>query len=336
MTLAARARVRRSPRGLCIVPALALLVLASGCGAAHKAGEAANAAGQAAQAAKAGQSAAAGSGSGTTAGQVTDDSVRIVNLFYAKGSPGPALDIYDAPPDPYANTAPTPLMSGVAFGTASDYAHPHLRGALNKVVELYALPAGADPRANAQQALPIGGFLDDGSHLQETILLDPATGDSMLSGPLAGLSFSTFIEKGDDGQGGKGPVAPPAPDGTAQLLASTQPVQQTVKGSSGYFLFVDDSCAPPLNGDPNEKGLPYAFAADGVAPVSNFAVFGTQPGQHHVTVVEHDGGITPTCKDLTPRQGAVDVTMTAGQQVLAFVYGPSNSDLHVVLAPIAP
>jgi hypothetical protein len=119
----------------------------------------------------------------------------------------------------------------------------------------------------------IGGLIDDGSNARMTIVLSADTGSVQLPGPLSGLSDSQRMESGDDGQGGKGPAAPPPPAGSGELLVDETVVPQT--GSTGLYLMVDKSCAPPLNGDPNVTGVPYIFAADGVSPVSSFAVFAT-------------------------------------------------------------
>jgi hypothetical protein len=311
--------------------AVAVLVLASGCGAAHKASAAAHAA-------KAVASAASNPTAAGAAGAVdTGVSLRVANLFSSTRTPGGPLDIYDVRLDPNATVKPTPLLAGVAYGAFSDYVHPHSQTSIGqKTIELYALPAGEDPVTQAADAQGIGGLLDDGSGPQVTLVLQaPGDTDTLLAGPLAGLSFSTVIEKGDDGQGGKGPVAPPATGGNGEILASYNAASNTVPGANGYYLFVDSSCTPPLNGDPNVKGLPEIFAADGATPVSSYAVFAAAPGAHHLTVVVRGGGVEATCSELKPRQGGVDVTLTAGQQVLTYVYG-TKDDLHLALGPVAP
>jgi hypothetical protein len=147
----------------------------------------------------------------------------------------------------------------------------------------------------------IGGLIDDGSNARMTIVLSADTGSVQLPGPLSGLFDSQRMESGDDGQGGKGPAAPPPPAGSGELLVDETVVPQT--GSTGLYLMVDKSCAPPLNGDPNVTGVPYIFAADGVSPVSSFAVFATPPGSHQVSVVSWNSSTQPTCGQLTKRQG---------------------------------
>jgi hypothetical protein len=258
-------------------------------------------------------------------------SIRVVNLYAPKGAPGPAVDIYDTQ---LTGVAVTPILTNVGYGTASTYVHPKLLSTFGqKTVELFALPAGENPATTTanDDSKAIGGLIDDGSNARMTIVLSADTGGLQEAGPLSGLSDSTRIESGDDGQGGKGPLAPPPAAGSGELLVDDTVVAQT--GSLGLYLMVDKSCAPPLNGDPNVKGVPYVFAADGVSPVSSLAVFATPPGSHQVSVVSWISSQQPKCAQLTKRQGATSVTVTAGQQVELFVYGPS-SDLHILAAPI--
>jgi hypothetical protein len=268
----------------------------------------------------------------TAAHPASSASIRVANLYAPKGAPGPAVDIYD---NQLTGAAMTPILTNVGYGTVSAYVHPKLLSAFGqKTVELFALPAGenpATPTAN-DDSKGIGGLIDDGSHAQMTIVLSADTGSIQEPGPLAGLSDSTRMESGDDGQGGKGPAAPPPPAGSGELLVDDSIVQQT--GSLGLYLMVDKSCAPPLNGDPNVKGVPYVFAADGVSPVSSFAVFAFPPGSHRVSVVSWTSSTQPKCSQLTKRQSPMSVTVTGGQQVELFVYGPSATDLHLLAAPI--
>lgn len=316
-------------RPLIVAATVALLGAASACGAAHKADNAAHAA-------AAVEKAVASAPAAGAEGPVSTASIRVANMFSSSRTPGGPLDIYDVQlNDPNAKTKPVPIISNVAYGAFSDYVHPHILGTLTKAIELEALPAGSDPVADGSQAQGIGGLIDDGSGAQATIELEgPSDTDTLLPGPLAGLAVSMIMEKGDDGQGGKGPAAPPVTDSGAQILASYGPAQQMIPGAGGYFLFIDSSCAPPLNGDPNDKTLPDIFAADGVAPVSSFAVFATTAAAHHLTVAFDNSGTLPKCSALGPKQGDADVTLAAGQQALALVYGTKNTDLHIAVGVI--
>ena len=317
------------PRPLTIAAAVGLLGLTSACGAAHKADNAAHAA-------AAIQKAVLSAPPAGSEGPVSGVSLRVANMFSSSRTPGGPLDIYDVPlNNPNATTKPVPIISNVAYGAFSDYVHPHLLGTLTKTIELEALPAGSDPVANGSQAQGIGGLIDDGSGAQATIQLEgPSDTDTLLPGPLAGLSDSMIMEKGDDGQGGKGPAAPPVSGGGAQILASYAPAQEMIPGAGGYFLFIDTSCTPPLNGDPNDTTLPDIFAASGGTPASSFAVFATTAAAHHLTVAFDNSGTLPKCSDLGPKQGGTDVTLAAGQQALALVYGTKNTDLHIAVGPI--
>jgi hypothetical protein len=263
---------------------------------------------------------------------VSDASVRVVNLYAPKGQPGPALDIYDTQ---LTGVAATPILTNLGYGTVSAYVHPRLLGTFpQKTVELFALPAGENPQTSTanQDSKVIGGLIDDDSKAQMTILVSADTGGVQLPGVLSGLSDSERMESGDDGQGGKGPAAPTPPAGKGELLVDDAVVPQT--GSNGLYLMVDKSCAPPLNGDPNVKGVPYVFAADGASPVSSYAVFATPPGSHQVSVVSWVSSTQPRCAQLTKRQSPTSVTVAGGQQVELFVYGSTLSDLHILAAPI--
>lgn len=324
-----------------------LLAMTAGCGGgagAHLAGNAGAGAGGAAAASSAaaaltsalagltgsaapGSSPAGGAAGAVAAGSSSLVSLRFVNLFTtAQKQPGPALDIYDSP----MGLAAKPLISNIAYGAVSGYAHPVGN---NGVSQFYALPAGEDPVAKHDDAKGLGGMQDDGSHPRETIRLTGETG-TVEAGPLGGLSFSTIVEKGTD-NGSKGPIAPPPPAGQAEILVDVSAFSGLTP-STGNYLLIDASCAPPLNGDPNVKDLPEIFAADGVAPVSNYAEFATTPGAHQVSADIEQSSQAPTCAQLTTRQSTSTVTVAAGQQILAFLYGTSATDAHLAYAPVAP
>jgi hypothetical protein len=274
----------------------------------------------------AGSSSAAGGEAAAPAGSASLVSLRFVNLYTtAAKQPGPALDIYDT----QTGQAAKPLIAGLAYGAVSDYVHPT---ANNGVSTFYALPAGEDPVAKQSDAVTGGVLQDDGSHPQETIRVtgQPGTIDE---GPLGGLNFASIVEKGTD-NGGKAPVAPPPPAGQGEILVDTVAFLG-VSSTTPNYLLIDSSCAPPLNGDPLAKGVPEIFAAAGPA-ASNFAEFVTTPGAHQVSVDIEAPGASPTCAALTTKQSTSTVTVAAGQQILAFLYGTSATDAHLAFAPVAP
>ncbi len=261
---------------------------------------------------------------GSVAGSAGQTSVRIGNFYDDQNlKAGPALDLYDTP----TGQAGTPILTAVAYGSFSAYVHPHESGGL---VVLYVLPAGEDPVANAADARGIGGYQDDGSQLQETFIL-ASQGNvgpgCITTGPICELDTSSVVEKGDDANGGEGPVASPPAAGQAELLVSSHAVDdENLHGS--YYFFVDASCDPPLNGDASqEPGLPYVFATS--APAQS--IFPTQPGTHQISVVQYSNGSLPTCAGLAPKQGLMSVQVSAGQQVLVYIYGTSLTDLHLAV-----
>ena len=126
---------------------------------------------------------ASAGGSDPGAGPASGASVRVINLLTLKGQPGPALDIYDVP---LQGQPATPILTSVAYGSVSAYAQPHiLDNSLQKIVELFALPAGEDPATQKGDSAQIGGLIDDGSGAQMSIVLsgsddDTATGTSLI------------------------------------------------------------------------------------------------------------------------------------------------------------
>ena len=203
----------------------------------------------------------------------------------------------------------------------------------NPVIQLYVLPTGEDPKTKQADAKGIGGAIDDHSNAQITEVLTADNSGLSLGGPLGRLSFSRRVEKGDDGDGTKAPVAPPAPAGKGEILVDTGAVGDTT------FCFTSSSAlrAPRrLNGDSLDKTLPEIFngAIDGIN--TRFSIFPTTAGSHQVSVVANKGGVQPKCAQLTAKQGTVSVDVAAGQQVEAYVYGTSATDLHLALAPIQP
>jgi len=275
-----------------------------------------------------------GGGTDPGAGTVSSAHLRIGNFYTSNGQPGPGLDIYDVP---LQGSAATPILTNVAYGTVSNYVQPHqLLNSLQKAVQLSALPTGESPVSQKGDATAIGALLDDGSNAEATIIVS-ASGDSSLGGPtslLGSLQFTMRMEKGDDGQGGKGPAAPLINDGSGEILVDTTTIPLNL--SPSLYLMIDDSCAPPINGDPNEKGIPYIFGTDTSAVQSEFTVFATTAGTHQVSVVAWTSSDTPTCKQLTDRQGATSVDVTANQQVELYVYGSSLTALHLATGPIQP
>ena len=165
------------------------------------------------------------------------------------------------------------------------------------------------------------------------MLLEPSSDSSLGAGPLAGLSFSTVVEKGDD-NGSKGPAAPAPSSGQGEILVGTGPVTDLQTGTLGLYLINDSSCAPPVNGDTSFPGVPLIFNSDSARIQSAFAIFPTAPGTHQVSVVAWMSGNSPTCAQLTQKQGTTSVDIAAGQQVEAYVYGTSSTDLHLAAALI--
>ncbi len=289
-------------------------------------GVGAGAAGSAAAALSSALNELTGAPTSASTGALSQIKLRIVNLFAPNKTPGPAIDIYDVQ---LTGEKATPIATDVAYGGVSSYFSPHVEGS-SSVFALVALPAGEDPVADKGDAQGLGGAQDDGSHPQLTWLLTADTGATLSGGPLGGLSFSVKVEKGTN-NGDKAPLAPAPPSGQGEIMVDTQAVADA---TIGIYLMIDDSCTPPLNGDPLSPGLPYAFAADGQAPVSSYALFATTPGSHQVSVVGWTDSTAPTCAQLTARQALTTVQVSDGQQIEAYVYGASSTDLHLALAPI--
>jgi hypothetical protein len=334
---------RRCPLMSCTALALTLTAALAGCsstsssGAVGSASKASNAIAAAiasgAVAASSGGGAAsvpAATGGNSVATKASGISMRVVNLYDPDNVAGPALDIYDVQ---LTGQKATPVATNVAYGSASAYFTPQepTNDIGSPIVQLYALPTGEDPTTKFADATGVGGAGDDGSHAQITELLEADNGGVALPGALSRLGFSDRVEKGDDGNGGKAPVAPAAPAGQGEILVDTTSLSGV---NDILFLMIDDSCAPPLNGDPNATGVPEIFAAATGSIQSSYAIFPTSAGTHQVSVVDWPQGASATCAQLTAKQGTTSVTVAAGQQIEAYVYGTSATDLHLALAPI--
>jgi len=286
-----------------------------------------------------GPSAGPVTGTGPGASAESTLNLRIANFMSQTGTAGPAVDIYDDALTAAKNGGPTPvpLVSNVAFGAVSAYFHPHVT-ADGSYIHLWALKAGQDPVKDEADA---GTFFIGANDVAQATLVLTYDGEEPLSSapPLSAIgsiSFSTFLEKGGgatfNGDTASLPAIPTAGDG--MFLASDGDVPGNLTGSN--YLMIDDSCAPPLNGDPNEPGLPLIFSAATATIQSPFALFPATAGSHQVSVVSWDTGRTPACSDLTAKQGTQTVQLTTGEEALTYVYGTGPTDLHLVIAPIAP
>ena len=284
----------------------------------------------------------ASGGSSGAAGAIT---LRVVNVFRPSGSTtGPALDIYD---DMYGGAglqvslSGKPIIAGLGYGKMSAYVRPHFVDDGGTAVELTALPAGS-PSDDTTDAQPFYYADDDGSHPQVTVVvvMDGTGG----GGPLSGFEYHTFLEKGDQTLPGlttplsTGPLAPPPPAGQGECLVNLNAMDNFDFSypEGGYFFFVDDSCTPPLNGNPNLPGVPFVNAAGATAP-DDFSQFVASPGSHNISIVAWPDPTTPTCAALLgSRQGTTTVSVAVGQQIVTFIYGSSLTDLHLLTGPIAP
>jgi hypothetical protein len=313
---------RRS--GTAVLAATTLALMVSGCSSSKA--STANVGDSAPQGATSSGGAGGPSSEPASTGSTSQMLMRVVNLYTPEKKAGPALDVYDVQ---LTGQKATPIATNVAYGGVSSYFKPHSEPN-SMTVQLNVLPAGEDPVTKKADAQGLGGTTDDGSHPQITWVLTADSGSVAGNGPLARVSFSSLVEKGTD-SGAKAPVAPPAPSGKGEFLADTHAV---LDPGAALFLKIDDLCDEPLNGDPSKPGIPYIASVDGQAPVSNFAIFAAPVGTHQVSVVESDATVHPACAQLTAAQGGTSVDVSAGQQIETFVYGTSDTDLHLALAPI--
>lgn len=265
-------------------------------------------------------------------GKVSQINVRYANFFVHKHAAGPAIDLYEG----QTGAKGALLVRDLAYGTISSYVHPHL--VPNQVVSsqglitlpIYAVPTGEDPLKAPNDVHGLSALIDDGSHPQMTMVLQGEK-DTIESGPLGGLSFSDRLEKGKF-NGTNTPDIPPA--GTTEILADATSVTAYPNLIGAAYLMVDSDCKAPANGDSAEPDLPAIFPAEGGVPKSTFAVFPEQTGAHQIAVATTDISDNLTCAKLTQRQGQASTTLTDGQQIEAYVYGPSATDLHVAFAPV--
>lgn len=270
--------------------------------------------------------ASGGTGSGGRPGK-SNVTVRVANAFLPKGkSTGLAIDIYDDmagyPVQP--SVSGRPRIAGIPYGTISDYVIPDTRFADAPLVQLVALPAGSPPTDTADAQTIWGGY-DEDSELQVTVLL---TADAPMGsfGPLNLLSYREYVEKGvDQGNNMVGPLAPAPPAGEGAFLVELRPIGLSpLDSTTSYSFLVDDSCPQALPFD--YRTNPYGFQ-----------VFPLPPSVHKLAVAGWNGSAMPPCEKLLGnQQGASTVTLAQGQQIIAFVYGSSMTDLHLMLGPLAP
>jgi hypothetical protein len=321
-------------RGWAVVATCACLISCGGSGGSANGG----AGGQPMTGGAGGSVAGAGGGgaNGGSSGATGEITLRVAHTYLQGGTTtGPPLDIYDDMYNggPQASVSGKPLIAGLAFGKMSSYVKPRFVDLGATAVRLMALPAGS-PSTDFADAVDLWGDPDDGSHPQLTVQLvgESPSGTTALSG----LAYHAWIEKGNDVfSGAMGPLAPAPPAGQGEYLVSGSDsiATQPVGGFSTYF-FVDDGCAPPLNGDTNLPGVPLVAIDIGV---SSFALFPAAPGPHAISVVATTGSSTPVCTNLLgSKQGIATVSVTAGQQILTLIYGSSVTDMHLLTGPIAP
>jgi hypothetical protein len=334
----------RAIRSAAVACSLCAVALAAGCGGGGSAGPGAVhplaklSSALAAAKSDAPKAGASAPGEGSQPKQVPSDvRIRVANFYDQQGQPGPALDIYDVQLNALNGAPATPIITDLAYGAVSSYVQPKEDATTIgvKSVELEALPTGEDPDTSSADAASIGGVIDNGSGVQLTVMLSTDQSDAgILPGALAGMSFSTRLEAGNDGQGSSGPAAPPAPAGKAELLVDATNVPQS--GDDSEFLSVDGSCAPPINGDPAFYGKLPEIVTSASSPIkSQFAIFATTPGVHQVSVIAWAKSVAPTCAQLTAKQGTSSVTLTSGEQAMVFVYGNTVKTLHLTIAPIS-
>ena len=278
-----------------------------------------------------------GASSGGSSGAAGAITVRLANVYQRSGATsGTAFDIYDDMYDgqPQPSMSGKPIIAGLAFGTISTYVQPRFIDTNGTAVRLTALPAGSAP-SDTKDAKEFWGSTDDGSHLQLTVVMvSNGTDDGSL---LSGLGVHDYIEKGyDPNLEAMGPLDPPPPTGQGEYLVAEGVIDNVITNAPDYFFFIDDSCTPPLNGNPNVPGLPLVFST-GTISVNDFSEFPASPGGHQISIVAWTDPTTPACADLLGRrQATASVSVAAGQQIATFIYGSSLTDLHLLTGPIAP
>jgi hypothetical protein len=277
-----------------------------------------------------------GASTGGSSGAAAAITVRLANLYQRSGgTSGAALDIYDDMYDgqPQPSVSGKPIIAGLTSGTISIYVKPRFVEN-GTAVRLTALPAGSSP-SDTTDAKDFWGSTDDGSHLQLTVVMVNNGTDDRSA--LSGLGVHDFVEKGyDPNLEVMGPLDPPPPTGQGEYLVSESVIDDVITNSPDYFFFIDDSCTPPLNGNPTVTGLPLVFSTGNIS-ANDYAEFSASPGAHQISIAAWSDPTTPACADLLGhRQATAPVSVAAGQQIATFIYGSSLTDLHLLTGPIAP
>jgi hypothetical protein len=306
---------RRPSRSRGVLALIAVVSLAAGCGGSSTAtpatppAQAANAGAttQPVPATAAASDVAGGGGTGTGAIMVDQDhEVTLVNLHLAAAAGGPAYDVYQVPQDV---TGLTPIVSGLAYGTASPAIHP---GRAASASGDYGLSVAASGTTDATPLAPI-----QGTWKQKVVAL---TG----SGPaVGGLDF--FPDTGDSN------VLPAATPDKVTLVASAEFVGDPNAGGApqpGSVMFgvVGGPCLP--SSDPNYSGdaadparqlTPYTVPA-GSASVGFWISSAAQPG--------------PGDCSGAPVAQADTSSLAAGSRALVFFFGPTVANAKALVLPV--
>ncbi len=256
-------------------------------------------------------------GSATTGGQAAQGKaigkIRVANLLFVNGAPGPAMDLYDTL-NPGPNTAP--IIKDLQYGQVSDYVTPHGPTPYDTTSQLWAYPAGSTTRD--PQALLSGANIDPSGF---------ASGDQLTMGlfkSTLGMGSVQIVEAGTRISQPEIFAAQPA---KGVFLVESEIADDS--SAPTEYLTVDGSCVSSTGIGRTTPSL----ATLGTSPASVFVV---APGTHKLDVVTSPAGsglTATTCSGKTP-SATTTVDVTAGQRVDVFVYGDPNAPT-VVAAPVA-
>ncbi len=256
-------------------------------------------------------------GSATTGGQAPQGTpigkIRVANLLYVNGAPGPAMDLYDTL-NPGPNTPP--IIKDLQYGQVSDYVTPHGPVSADATSQLWAYPAGSTTRD--PQALLSGANIDQSGFASDDQLTIGLFKSSF------GMGSVLIVEAG------KRTALPEifaAQPGKGVLLVESEIADDSSAPSE--YLTVDGSCV-------SSTGIGRTTPSLTTLGTSPATVFVVAPGTHKLGIVTSPAGsgLTPTtCSQKTPPT-TTTVDVTADQRVDIFVYGDPNAP-KVVAAPVA-
>lgn len=259
--------------------------------------------------------------------------IRFFNAMVVDGQPGPDVDVYDnLQPSFTATKLPKgakPLVKGLHYGEISDYVVPGWVKPAEGTAEVsFTASISGKPIGPDNVLASVGGLGEGTSAPQETMVF--SGGQSMDHG-LNGLGYRVLVEKAGGSQGDAPPATAPA--GKAVFALDQSGIPQPAQPGATFFV-VDDSCAPPLNGD-GTAAAPSIYTDGPTDKYGPFPFFPADPGSHGLAVTFWPSGPIATCADVKPQAPQSTVDVDADTVYMTIPYGVDSDHIKIAVGAIA-